>query len=110
MTTPSGNGGKPEDRAPKCVTGEESHVLLHRQRTPGGPIEQVCGKCNMTPLQIKLHGYDQLLSHLVAAVMMMLNEYGDQYKPMMHNLLNAAAYSGHGIVVKVEPEPGDDSG
>ncbi len=102
MTTPSGNGQNPQ--IPACLMGTEAHLLLHKVGA-GGSTNQVCGKCGLTPMQIKLHGLDRVISHLVAATMMMLDEYGEKYRPMMLNLMNAAASSGHVIAVPIEPEP-----
>lgn len=102
MTTPSENGQNAQ--IPPCLMGAEAHMILHRV-APDGSSQQVCGKCGLNRMQIKLHGMDRTISHLVAAVMMMLNEYDDKYKPMMLNLLNAAANSGHAVAVAIEPEP-----
>ena len=100
MTAPSGNGHR--KKIPPCVTGAKPHTFIQRQLTPGGDWGQVCASCSMTPLQVKLHAIDQLLTYMVAAVMMLLDDQDDK-KPLMLNLLNAATYSGH--IVPVEDKP-----
>ncbi len=98
MTTKADGNGDHKDRIPKCVTGEEAHFMLAAAQ--GG---QQCGKCGMSPLQIKLHAVDQLLTYLTAAVMMLLHD-GDGYEAMQLNLLNAATYSGHIVPIAEDPD------